>query len=219
MDPVDEKRKKLFDSLIDMGILKTKTIIKAFKDVPRHLFVPNDQLDYAYSDIVLPTIGNSTISQPATVATMLELLQPKEGDKILEIGTGSGWEACLLSKCVGEKGSIITIEISPEVEGFAKSNMYRSKRKIDNIKMVIGDGSVGYPEGAPYNKIICTAAMPRIPQELIDQLKVGGRIVAPVGTVDLQIMKVVDKISQTETKVQDAGTFQFVPLKGRLGFG
>jgi protein-L-isoaspartate(D-aspartate) O-methyltransferase len=209
------QRARLTEYLIKYGILKTRRVIKAFEEVPRHLFVADETMQYAYHDIALPIANESTISQPSTVATMLELLQPGEDERILEIGTGSGWETCLLSKCVGEKGKVITMEIDPEIEKLAMSNI--RKMKLKNIKTIVGDGSGGYAKGAPYDKIVFTAATPRVGQVVFAQLKPRGRIVAPVGGSLLQTMKVFDKVSDTKIEVRDYGTFQFVPLRGRYG--
>ncbi len=209
------QRAKLTEYLVKYGILKTKRVIDAFKEVPRHLFVADETLQYAYHDIALPISNESTISQPSTVATMLELLQANKGEDVLEIGTGSGWETCLLSKCVGENGKVISIEIDPEVEKLAKANI--RKIKLKNIKTLVGDGSGGWPKGAPYDKIVFTAATPRVDQVVFAQLKPKGRIVAPVGGSLIQTMKVFDKVSKTEIEVRDYGTFQFVPLRGRYG--
>ena len=191
-------------------------IIDAFLAVPRDLFVLGDFAESAYLDIALPIVGGSTISQPTTVAMMLEALEPKSGEKVLEIGTGSGWQACLLSRCVGRKGSVVTIEINQGVADFAKSNI--GKIKPSKVKTVVGDGSAGYPKEAPYNKIIYTAAAPSIPQEVISQLAVGGRLVAPVGSLTMQIMKIVDRASEKKVNEREIGTFQFVPLQGKRGF-
>ncbi len=210
------QRAKLIEHLVKCGVLKTKRIVDAFKEVRRDLFVANETLQYAYHDIALPISNSSTISQPSTVAIMLELLQPYQGEKILEIGTGSGWETCLLSKCVGEKGRIISIEIDPEVEEFARSNI--KKMKLKNIKTFVGDGSGGYSKLAPYDKIIFTAAIPKVDQTVFAQLNPKGRVVAPVGGSLLQIMKVFDRVSETKIEVRDYGTFQFVPLRGKLGY-
>lgn len=202
--------------LKEAGMLKTEKIINAFENIPRHLFVSVDKAEYAYDDIALQTVGESTISQPSTVAYMLELLQPKEGENVLEIGTGSGWEASLLAYCIGSKGLVVTIEIDPIVAEFGKHNI--AKTGFKNIIKVVGDGSIGYPDKAPYDKIAYTAATPDIPRQMLVQLKAGGRIIAPVGTQFMQTMKVVDKISEKKIEEKEGAEFQFVPLKGQLGF-
>lgn len=211
-----QRNKALINYLKGAGFLKTEKIISAFENIPRHLFVSVDKAEYAYEDIALQTIGNSTISQPSTVAYMLEKLQPKEGERVLELGTGSGWEACLLAYCVGSKGLVVTIEIEKDVAEFAKHNI--AKMQFRNIIKVHGDGSVGYPDEAPYDKIIYTAAAPDVPKQMIMQLKNGGRLVAPVGTQFMQTLKIIDKVSEKRLEEKEDAQFQFVPLKGLLGF-
>ncbi|HLC59011.1 MAG TPA: protein-L-isoaspartate(D-aspartate) O-methyltransferase [archaeon] len=214
-DVLTERNEKLINHLIKAKAMKTKIIIEAFKKVPRHNFVLKTHLDQAYEDIALPIVGSSTISQPYTVATMLEHLQPKKNERVLEIGTGSGWQACLLAYCIGSKGKVVTIEIDWDVARFAKENM--KSTKIKNIKNVEGDGSMGYEREAPYDKIIYTAATPQIPDIVIKQLKVGGKIIAPVGDLFEQVLTVVDKVSEKEIKKQKFDSFTFVPLRGKLG--
>ncbi len=213
MPGFEKKQKALIDHLVKHGILRTKSIIDAFTKVPRHLFIPEENLAYAYDDIALPTVNQSTISQPSTVALMLELLQPKAGDKILEIGTGSAWEACLLSRCASK---VVTIEIDPEVEAFARSNI--AMMGFTNIDPVSGDGSAGYMKDAPYDKITYTAATPAVSEQVLKQLKVKGRVVAPVGSMLLQTMKVMIKESESKIEEKSYGTYQFIPLGGKLGF-
>ncbi|MCW6159557.1 MAG: protein-L-isoaspartate(D-aspartate) O-methyltransferase [Candidatus Micrarchaeales archaeon] len=217
MDEVFRQRNKaLIAYLKGTGFLKTEKIISAFENIPRHLFVSVDKAEYAYDDIALPLIGESTISQPSTVAYMLERLQPKEGEKVLEIGTGSGWEACLLAYCVGSKDLVVTIEIEKDVAELAKHNI--AKMQFRNIIKVQGDGSVGYPDKAPFDKIIYTAAAPDVPKQMTLQLRNGGRLVAPVGTRFMQAMKIIDKVSDKKLEERSEAEFQFVPLKGLLGF-
>ncbi len=216
MDELGRKSKELIDYLVLSGHLKKKYLIEAFKETPRHHFVMRGYQKYAYDDIALPLVNQATISQPSTVAVMLELLQPKKGDKVLEIGTGSGWEACILSKCVSDSGKVVTIEIDEDVAEFAKGNIEKLKPK--NVKTVVGDGSAGYGPDAPYDKIIYTAATPEISMQALGQLSVHGRVVAPVGSLLLQTMKVVEKISLGKTVEGSHGTFQFIPLRGKLGF-
>ncbi|MCL5430210.1 MAG: protein-L-isoaspartate(D-aspartate) O-methyltransferase [Candidatus Marsarchaeota archaeon] len=211
----DTKRKELVKYLVASGFLKSGNIIEAFESTPRHSFVPEKVIPFAYEDMALPTVKASTISQPSTVATMLEILGPKTGEKILEIGTGSGWEACILSKCVGAKGKVVTIEIDRDVADFANKNISNTGHK--NIINICGDGSVGYIDEAPYDKVIYTAAAPEIPRQLILQLRINGRTVAPVGK-DSQVLRIVDKLSDSKTEEHSYGMFQFVPLRGMLGF-
>jgi protein-L-isoaspartate(D-aspartate) O-methyltransferase len=213
---LNERKKRLIENLISIGALKTPKIIEAFRKIPRHEFVPENLIDSAYEDIALPIVKNATISQPYTVAVMTEALEPKIGEKILEIGAGSGWQACILAYCVGEKGKVITMEIDEDVFNFAKRNI--EKFGINNIKLILGDGSAGYEREAPFDKIIYTAAVPKIPKIILKQLKVGGRIIAPIGSVFEQTMTVIDKVSENKFEEKYLGSFLFVPLKGKFGF-
>jgi len=215
---LEKQKEELISSLVKQGALKSKCVIEAFRKLPRHKFVTDDYVNSAYMDIALPIIKNSTISQPYTVAVMTEALQPAAGDKILEIGSGSGWQACLLAHCVGDNGLVVSIEIDKDVHEFARKNV--SKLGIKNIKLLVSDGSVGCKKFAPYDKIIFTCATPDIPKPFIEQLKVGGRIVAPVGSPANQRMLLIkktaeDKLEQEE--IEDV-SFIFVPLTGKYGY-
>jgi protein-L-isoaspartate(D-aspartate) O-methyltransferase len=207
-----KQNEEMVRKLVNSGALKTPKIIDAFKEIPRYLFMTEEHLHIFYVDVALATIKNSTISQPTTVAMMTEALQPKGKEKILEIGAGSGWQACILAFC---SKSVITIEIDEDVYNFAKENI--KKTKLKNIKLILGDGSMGYEEEAPYNKIIITAGCPEIPLPIKNQLKTGGRIVSPIGFENQQ-MVVTDKISENKYSEEDIGLFSFVPLKGKFGF-
>jgi protein-L-isoaspartate(D-aspartate) O-methyltransferase len=158
---------------------------------------------------------NQTISQPTTVVAMTEELNVKSGQRILEVGSGSGWQAALLSQLVGEKGRIYSIEIVKELADFAKSNI--KKLGVDNVEVILRDGSIGLKEEAPYDRIIVTAAAPDIPNSLLDQLIVGGIMVIPVGNMYLQDMLVVKKTKNGFDK-KSIGDFMFVPLVGEKGF-
>ena len=206
-----EEREHLIKNLISAGALKTPKIIEAFRKIPRHLFVRKDFLKHAYDDIPLPTFRSQTISQPYTIAIMIEALEPKEGEKILEIGAGSGYNAALLGFCVGREGRVITIELEPELVEFARKNI--KKVKLKNVEVILGDGKEGYPEESPYDKCMITAACKEIPKPVMKQVKVGGRIVAPVGDFFGQRMIVLDKISEDKFKKMDLGSFIFVPLR------
>jgi len=215
----EEQNEELIKSLINQGILKEQSIIQAFRMIKRHYFVPTDYLGSAYDDIPLPLTdetGGPTISQPLTVATMLEALEPKQGEKILDIGTGSGWQACLIAHSIGKNGKVITIDIDKKMYDFAKKNI--GKTGLKNIIQVLGDGSQGYEQEAPYNKVIVSATAPSLPEPLKKQVKVGGRIVIPVGGILEQQVMVFDKISDKEFKQKSLGWFVFVPLQGRYGY-
>lgn len=205
-------KEQLIKYWLDSGIIKDKKLIEAFKKTPRELFIHNHQLKEAYGDYPLPIGHEQTISQPTTVMIMIEALELKKTDKVLEIGTGSGWCAAIISRLCKK---IITTERIPELAEFAKKNI--DKLKIKNIEVVNTDGSKGYEKEAPYDKIIVTAASPKIPSPLIEQLKENGIIVAPVGSIYGQEMvkgkKIRNKITTTSL-----GSFMFVPLKGEHGY-
>jgi len=206
-----EQNERLVEHLIAVGALKTSRIIKTFKKVQRYLFVREDLLMHAYDDVPLPTFHGQTISQPYTVAIMTEALDPKPGDKILEIGSGSGYQAALLGCCVGSKGKVITVELDSYLVEFSRKNI--KKANVKNVKVICWDGKKGYEKEAPYDKCIITAACPEIPNPVIKQIKIGGRIVAPVNHFFGQRMMVIDKISGKKFKKKDLGSFIFVPLR------
>ena len=211
MEQVEEERKQMVEVCLNMGI-KDKRILDAMLKVWRHLFVPKNLADSAYANYPLPIESGQTISQPYTVAFMLEALELKKGDKVLEIGTGSGWNAALIAEIV-KPGIVYTTEI---VAGLVESARKKLK-KYRNIKVINTDGSCGYKTRAPYNKIIATAACPSIPNPWIEQLKEGGIIVAPVGGSFGQIMKKAVK-KKGRLVEENLGSFVFVPLRGKYGY-
>lgn len=211
---LEEEKKKLIENLKAQGYLKTSSVIKAFQEVKRELFVTQEERAHAYWDVPLPIGKGQTISQPLTVAFMTELLDVKPGQKILEIGAGSGYQAAILAKIVGPKGTIYSTEIVPELVESAKENL--KKVGIKNVKVFLSDGSLGLKDYAPYDRIIATAAAPNIPEPLKEQLKIGGKLVIPVGDF-IQRMKLVEKVGEDRFKIEDYGEFRFVPLKGKLG--
>ena len=180
--------KQMKQSLINYWIkLKTitdKRVINAFKKIPRENFLPKTLKEYAYEDKPLPILKKQTISQPTTIMIMTQALEVKPGNKILEIGSGSGYQSALLSILVGKKGKILTLEIIPELVNFAKNNL----KKFENVEVIQGDGSKGYKKQAPYDRIIITAACPEMPKPLINHLSKNGIIIAPVGTQYVQKM-------------------------------
>ena len=209
------ENEKLIEYIKSLKYLKSKQIEDALRKIPRDLFVPKDIIHLAYRDTPLSIGRNQTISQPSTVVAMTEALDVKKGQKILEIGTGSGWQAAILSYLVGEKGFVYTVEVIKELAEFAEKNI--KKFGIKNIKVLVKDGSLGLKEEAPFDRIIVTAAAPDVPKPYLDQLKVNGIIVIPVGNLYLQEMLIVKKLKNKVEK-KSIGNFMFVPLVGRYGF-
>ncbi|MBZ0112677.1 MAG: protein-L-isoaspartate(D-aspartate) O-methyltransferase [Thermoanaerobaculia bacterium] len=170
--------------ILERGV-RQPSVLEAMRSVPRHLFVPPEYQDQAYQDRPVPIGSGQTISQPYMVALMSELLQLKPGDRVLEIGTGSGYLAAVLSRIAKD---VYTIEIIDSLGEEAREKLARLR--FDNVHVRIGDGYDGWPEEAPFDAIILTAAPPKIPQPLIDQLAIGGRMVVPLGSFvqDLQLI-------------------------------
>lgn len=198
-------RKKLVKTIQKKGI-KDEKVLEAIGKIPRHLFMDSGFLDHAYQDKPFPIAAEQTISQPFTVAYQTELLQVKAGDKILEIGTGSGYQAAVLLE-LGAK--VYTIERQQEL--FKKTSKFLPKIGYKPKKMVFGDGYKGLAEEAPFDGIIVTAGAPYVPKPLLDQLKIGGRLVIPVGEGS-QRMTLITRKSEKEFEKKKFDYFRFVPL-------
>ena len=199
--------------LVKNGSLKHSSTINAFRLVDRINFCVPEYKQYAYQDRALPLIENQTISQPTTVAIMTEALELTPGKKVLEIGTGCGYQAAILAEIVGREGKVFTIEIKPKLVELAKKNLSGYK----NIKIILGDGSEGLPKEAPFDGIIVTAAAPEMSDKFIQQLKVGGSLVIPIGPREVQRIVIVKRtVDSYEEK--DIGPFIFVPLVGKGGW-
>ncbi|MDI3502182.1 MAG: protein-L-isoaspartate(D-aspartate) O-methyltransferase [Archaeoglobi archaeon] len=214
MNDFREERERAVERLVRAGYIKDRRVIEALKRVPRHLFVPEKYRKYAYVDEPLPIGENQTISAIHMVGIMAELLEVEEGMKILEIGAGSGYHAAVLAELVGESGIIYSVERIPKLAEMARRNLERAGYK--NVIVLIGDGSKGLPEKAPFDRISVTAAAPEIPRPLVEQLKDGGIMVIPVGRI-FQELKVVRKKGD-EVTVENWGAVSFVPLIGEYGF-
>jgi protein-L-isoaspartate(D-aspartate) O-methyltransferase len=202
-----EDKKELVSDLQRSGYLKTPRIIRAFEKIPREEFMPDGQKPYAYVDQPLPIGSNQTISAPHMVAMMTELLDPKPADKVLEIGGGSGYQAAILSELVKK---IYSIELEPDLVKFARSNLKRAG--IMNVDVIQGDGSNGYPEAEPYDKVIVTCATLEIFESWIDQLRTGGTLLAPLGSGSYQDLMEIKKTSKGLKKNNHGGCV-FVPLR------
>lgn len=202
-------RQKLVNELKQKDI-KDQRILDAFMDIPRHYFLDEAFADWAYKDVAFPIGADQTISQPYTVAIQTQLLEIKSGDKVLEIGTGSGYQACVLSY-LGCK--VYTIERQKVL--FEKTEKLLKKLGYSKIRTLFGDGYEGAPRFAPFDKIIVTAGASELPKKLFDQLKVGGYMVIPYGSGEVQKMLRITKGEDNSIKNEDFGNFRFVPfLKG-----
>jgi len=207
----DERRAMVERQIAARGI-HDRRVLAAMEEIPRHLFIPPPYDRAAYDDNPLPIGNGQTISQPYIVAVMTELLHPKATDNMLEIGAGSGYQAAVLSRLVRH---LTTIERISHVASLARANL--QALDITNVTVIEGDGTLGYPENAPYDGIIITAATPEVPKTLIDQLAEGGSLVAPVGGQDLQELVAIRKAQGSITREYHGGV-RFVPLIGQHGW-
>jgi len=199
----------LIDSLIKEGWLKTQRIIKAFRKIKRVDFLPEDLKNLAELNEALPIGYGQTISQPLVVAFMLELLEPREGEKILDVGSGSGWTTALLAEIVGEKGKVIAIEVIPELVEFGKNNVKKYnfiEKRI--VEFVCADGTKGYQKEAPFDKILVSAEAKKLYPAWKEQLNVGGRIVVPI----MNSIWLFVKKSKEDFEKREFPGFVFVPL-------
>lgn len=204
-------RKKLVDHLRKKGI-SDEAVLEAINQVPRHLFLETAFLELAYDDRAMPIGEGQTISQPFTVAFQSQLLEVKKRDKILEIGTGSGYQACVLEK-LGAK--VYSIERQRKLYEKTKALLTQMGFKIN---CYFGDGTLGLPSFAPFDKIIVTAGAPVVPQSLMDQLKPGGILVIPVGDEANQQMLRIRKTADGQMQTEEFDGFKFVPLLGKEGW-
>jgi protein-L-isoaspartate(D-aspartate) O-methyltransferase len=220
----EEARRKLLEELKRMGYIKSDKVYRAMMRVPREEFVPEDLKFYAYEDRPLPIGYGQTISAPSIVAYMTELLDPDVGHKVLEIGTGSGYQAAVLAEIVAPEsaprdtwGHVWSIERIPELAEWARDNLGRTGYS-DHVTVVVGDGTLGLPEEAPFDRIIVTAAAPKVPEPLLEQLKPGGRLVIPVGDTWTQDLLLIVKKETGEIEEVPTIPVLFVPLIGKHGW-
>tara|TARA_B100000767_G_C19724431_1_gene518803 strand:- start:427 stop:1077 length:651 start_codon:yes stop_codon:yes gene_type:complete len=198
-------RKKLVEHLASKGI-SSLGVLNAMNKVPRHLFIDNAFVNFSYQDKAFPIGSGQTISQPYTVAFQSQLLEINSYDRVLEVGTGSGYQSAILCLL---NADVYTIERQREL--FLKTKFFLPTLGY-NCMFIYGDGYKGMPNFAPFDKIIITCGAPFVPEDLVAQLKVGGRMVAPIGDGDTQIMHLIEKISETKTIVTTHGEFSFVPM-------
>jgi protein-L-isoaspartate(D-aspartate) O-methyltransferase len=207
------QRMKLVSQLKKEGRIKKLEIENAFLEIPRENFIPDNLHMFAYSDSPLEIGDRQTISAPHMVAIMCEDLDLKLGQKILEIGSGSGYHAAIVSKIIGQKGFIYSVERIESLADYAKKNL--KKTGIKNVKIILGDGSQGLKENAPYDRIYATCCAPKFPPLLINQLKDNGKLMVPIGK-NICSLKLLEK-KQDDVIIRDLGGCAFVQMIGKNG--
>ncbi len=213
---VDERR-RMVQELIDKGYIRSEPVRRAMEKVPRDEFVPEEEKHRAYMDMPLPIGEGQTISAPHMVAMIAEILDLREGMKVLEIGSGCGYNAAVIAEIIGKDGHLYTIERIRSLYEMAR----RKLRELgyDNVTVIHGDGSQGWPEEAPYDRIYVTAAAPYVPEPLMEQLEVGGKLLIPVGSDKFyQELVLIERISDEDYRSENLGGVAFVPLIGKHGW-
>jgi protein-L-isoaspartate(D-aspartate) O-methyltransferase len=206
-------RRALVARLQGLGVLRDPRLAEAFAGVPRHLFVPASLAGEAYGDHALPIGAGQTITQPANVARAVELARLAAGDRVLEIGTGSGYQTAILSRLARW---VFSLERIAELADGAKRIL--STLGVSNVSIHVFDGTYGWREHAPYDAILVAAAAPDVPSPLVEQLRPAGRLVVPVGPATGQRLIVVTRLPNGRTRTEDAGPAAYVPLVGRFGW-
>jgi len=207
-----EERNQMVDAQLAARGINDRRVLAAMRNVPRHLFVSDGLRPYAYEDHPLAIGHGQTISQPYMVAVMTQVLGPGKGDRVLEIGTGSGYQSAILAELSGE---VVTVERDEILAGMASERL--AALGYSNVRVMVGDGSQGWPELGPYDRVMVTAGSPKVPEPLKAQLKEGGRLVCPVGSRELQTLWIVTRTCgayKTDTDINCV----FVPLVGRDGW-
>ena len=204
------QREQMVREQLEARDIHDTSVLKAMRKVPRHEFIPDEHHRFAYQDAPVPIGERQTISQPYIVALMTQLADIKRGDRVLEIGTGSGYQAAVLAELTHE---VYTIEILPSLASRAEATLKRLG--YHRVHVRVGDGYEGWAEAAPFDAILVTAAARKVPQPLLSQLKVGGRLIIPVGRSSDQELKVITKLP---TGFQEARVIpvRFVPMKGKI---
>ncbi|MCS7223427.1 MAG: protein-L-isoaspartate(D-aspartate) O-methyltransferase [Armatimonadetes bacterium] len=209
-DPYEPARRQMVQYLAQQWKIKNSRVLKALSQVPRHLFIPEDQRERAYEDTPLPIGLGQTISAPSVVAYMTEQIRPRPTDRVLEVGTGSGYQAAVLSLLVKE---VYTIEILPALAEKAKETL--KQLGYTNVMVKVGDGFEGWKEMAPFDAIIVTCAAPKVPEPLFEQLKEGGRMILPIGGTLFQRLYLIEKRNGKLIK-KPLLPAHFVPMVGKI---
>jgi protein-L-isoaspartate(D-aspartate) O-methyltransferase len=213
-----EEREVLIQNLWDHGYITHEDVKQAMIKVPREEFMPLDVRRYAYIDRPLPLGEGQTISAPHMVAIIAEKLELEEGMKILEIGTGFGYNAAVVAEIIGKKGHVYTIERIESLALKARENLEKTGYS-EIVSVTIGDGTHGYPEEAPFDRIYATASAPKVPEPLKEQLKIDGTLLTPIGSDHyFQELVSLKRVSEDEYKMQKLGGVAFVPMIGDHGW-
>ncbi|MEE9600296.1 MAG: protein-L-isoaspartate(D-aspartate) O-methyltransferase [Thermoplasmata archaeon] len=215
-DPYSGRREDMVDRLKERGVLRTPKVIEAMQKVPRHLFVPRGMRESAYYDTPLGIGSGQTISAPHMVGMMLEYLEFHEGQKVLEVGGGSGYHAALAGHIVGPSGHVYSVERIPSLARRAIRNL-EAGGLSDRVDVLLGDGSEGVPDHAPYDRIFITCAAPEIPPPLMEELDDGGKLLIPLGSRYYQDLILLEKQGD-QIRRRSLGGCVFVPLIGKYGF-
>jgi len=209
-----EARRAMVARIVATGLVSDPRVIEALGLVPRHLFVPKALVAEAYGDHALPIGAGQTITQAANVGRAAELAAIPRGGRVLEVGTGSGYQAAVLARLAGQ---VFSLERIPELA--AEARRVLASLGVRNVSIKVFDGTYGWREHAPYDAIVVAAAAPEIPAPLVSQLSATGRLVVPVGPANRQRLLVVKKLPSGRTRTEDAGDVAYVPLVGRFGWG
>lgn len=217
----EKERKRAIEELVRVGVLKSSYVIEAMMKVPREEFIPPAYRNMAYIDTPIPIGHGQTTSALHMTAWLCEAAELKPGEVVLEVGGGCGYMAAVYAEIVGRggsKGHVYTIEILPELARMARENLKRLGYS-DRVTVIEGDGTLGYEPGKPYDVIIVTAASPDIPKPLTEQLKIGGRLVIPVGSPGFyQDLVLARRVSESKIEAKSLGGCAFVPLRGKYGW-
>ncbi|HII84384.1 MAG TPA: protein-L-isoaspartate(D-aspartate) O-methyltransferase [Methanobacterium subterraneum] len=212
-----EKRKDLVEKLFNQGYINTAKVKEAMLKVPREEFMPPENSSYAYLDRPFPIGKGQTISAPHMVAIIAEKLELTDGMSILEIGTGLGYNAAVVAEIAGNEGHVYTIERIPALVEKSRENLNKTGYS-DRVTVIEGDGTIGYPDKAPYDRIYGTASAPKIPEPLKKQLKIGGKLIMPMGSDYYQELVLVVRISDDDFQTRNLGGVVFVPMIGKHGW-
>lgn len=213
-----KNRENLISNLLEMGYIKTDIVRDAMMKVPREQFMTPETRDYAYLDRPIPLKHGQTISAPHMVAILCEKMGLEKGMNVLEIGTGFGYNAAVVAEIIGPEGHVYTIERIEKLKNVAEQNITRTGYST-NITVILGDGTKGYKDEAPYDRIYATASAPKIPEPLKEQLKIGGRLLTPIGhDTSVQELLCLNRLGENQFKSYNLGGVVFVPMIGEHGW-